>query len=123
LSCVSELLEVADGGDERRSRDRSDAFDLSSAPDLLVILVVSSNTLIAPGYVLVKLSPVICRTLDGQACDAGDLVGCVLDYFKETFSQDLGALREHDTELGKKTTDSIDTGGPLFLASLELRVG
>ena len=66
----------------------------------------------------IDVDPVQVGALQRQASDAGQLVAGVLEHLGQHRAQRLGALREHQAELGQQAADAVDQRGALFLEAL-----
>ena len=77
LGAVLELLEVTDRGHHRRSGERPDPLEFGGSLDLLIVLLVGGNALVAPLDMLLEFSPVFLCPLQHQAGHAGDVVAGV----------------------------------------------
>ncbi len=115
LGSVLELLEVTDRGHHRRCGDGPDPLERGGSLDLLVVLLVGSNALIAPLDMLLELAPVFLGSLQHKAGDTGDVIASVFQYVVEMLPQDGGCLGQHNSELGQQTTDAVHAGRALFL--------
>lgn len=118
LCSVAELLEFANGGDQRRRGDWANSFQLGGTPDPLVILAVSCDALIAPFHVFVELSPMIRGALKDEVRYASDLVGGIFSDLAQPLAQHGCGLRKDHTEFAQEPADPIETGGAFLLQTL-----
>lgn len=117
LSSVSELSEVTHRGHECRCSDRADAHQLGGTLDLFIVFLVIGNALIAPLDVRIQLAPVLLRSLQNKASNAGNVIAGIFNDVAQMAAQHFRALRQHDPELCQQAANAVDTGGPFFLES------
>ena len=103
LGTILELFEVTDRGYDSGGGDGADAFEFGGALNLFIVFLVSSNALVAPLDMRLKLLPVFLGSLQHQTGYACDVVAGILQDIVEMLAKnglELTRFRGHIWSLG-----------------------